>query len=168
MPTDHINNSLKNFLTMSPTLATIFVVIGVVMVISAIIMFISVVLGKKLKKPRAPEQWSRPELFIMSMFLQSWALWATFNPGPTKGESTFSEKDCLVNAFEKFVKALEADGTIDKGIDSRGLMEDLIKHNGLSLAMPFGVDGRFKSGNPKRILFADEQGRALRKLFLED
>ena len=156
-------NALIALLTYHPTMATLLAVVGVVVIISTIIMATSVLLRKKFAKPRSPENWDKVEVFIVSMFLHVWYLWACGEDVLT----TFAEGDELDIAFDKYVKELLHTGAIDKHWNGEDLMQELFRHAGLDSKRPFGMSAWSTRSNADRIEFAKHYAETLRALFIE-
>ena len=163
-------NSLVALLTYHPTTTTVLMVIGMVSIISAAIMATSVLLRKKFTVPRSPENWDKAEVFIMSMFLHVWYLWACEQEN-TPSFAKFSEDDELDVAFDKYVKELLHSGAIDKHWHGEDLMQELYCHAGLNSKHPFGQDDTENSQsvrlNKKRVQFALHYAEKLRGLFID-
>ena len=156
-------NALIALLTYHPTMATLLAVVGVAVIISTIIMATSVLLRKRFAKPRPPEKWDKAEVFIMSMFLHVWYLWACDEDVPT----TFAEGDELDVAFDKYVKELLHTGAIDKHWHGEDLMQELFRHAGLDSKRPFGMSAWSTHSNANRIEFAKHYAEKLRALFID-
>ena len=157
-------NSLVALLTYHPTMTTLLAVVGVMVIISAVLMTVAVALRKKFTVPRSPENWDKAEVFIMSMFLHVWYLWACEEKdAPAK----FAEDDELDVAFDKYVKELLHSGAIDKHWHGEDLMRELIFHAELNSRYPFGLDTGSKRKNAKRVQFAMHYAEKLRSLFID-
>lgn len=160
-------SSLKYLLTHHPTTTTVLMVIGVVSIISIAIMATSVLLRKKFTVPRSPENWDKAEVFIMSMFLHVWYLWACEQEN-TPSFAKFSEDDELDVAFDKYVKELLHSGAIDKHWHGGDLMHELYCHAGLNSKHPFGQDDTQSVRiNKERVQFALHYAEKLRGLFID-
>ena len=165
--TSATENSLVALLTYHPTTTTVLMVIGMVSIISAAIMATSVLLRKKFTVPRSPENWDKAEVFIMSMFLHVWYLWACEQEN-TPSFAKFSEDDELDVAFDKYVKELLHSGAIDKHWHGEDLMQELYCHAGLNSKHPFGQDDTQSVRlNKKRVQFALHYAEKLRGLFID-
>ena len=159
-------NSLVALLTYHPTTTTVLMVIGVVSTISIAIMATCVLLRKKFTVPRSPENWDKAEVFIMSMFLHVWYLWACEQEN-TPSFAKFAEDDELDVAFDKYVRDL-AHFAIDKHWHGEDLMQELYCHAGLNNKHPFGQDGTQSVRlNKKRVQFALHYAEKLRGLFID-
>ena len=156
-------NALVALLTYHPTMTTLLAVIGIVVIISVILMTVAVALRKKFTVPRPPGQWDKAEVFIMSMFLHVWYLWACDEDVPT----TFAEGDELDVAFDKYVKELLHTGAIDKHWHGEDLMQELFRHAGLDSKRPFGMSAWSTRSNANRIEFAKHYAEKLRALFID-
>ena len=160
-------NSLVALLTYHPTPSTVLIVIGMVSIISIAIMTTSVLLRKKFTVPRSPENWDKAEVFIMSMFLHVWYLWACEQEN-TPSSAKFAEDDELDVAFDKYVKELLNPGAIDKHWNGEDLMQELYCHAGLNSKHPFGQDDTQSVRlNKKRVQFALHYAEKLRGLFID-
>lgn len=155
--------SLIALLTYHPTMTTMLAVVGIVVILSIAIMAVSVLLRKKFAEPRPPEKWDRSEVFIMSMFLHAWYLWAA----DTHSTTEFSEEDELDVAFDKYVKKLLHTGAIDKYWHGEDLMQALFLQAGHNPKRPFGQDTYSKRMNSKRIEFARHYAKTLRNMFVD-
>ena len=131
--------------------------------ISVLIMIATVRLGKRWKKLRTPEDWSRSELSLVSIFLNAWHLWAVCNHSHT----TFNDKDELDVAFRKFTEDMLSTGALDVHYNTDQLMQELFAYDGRDLAKPFGLDTRSMANNDKRVVFAQLYADRLRKMYLE-
>ena len=148
----------------APTNWPILLIVGMAMVvISTGIMVAAIRLGKRWKKFRTPEDWSRSELFLVSIFLNAWHLWAVRNHSHT----TFNDKDELDAAFRKFTEEMLHTGALDVHFNTDQLMQELLAYDGRDLAKPFGLDTRSMANNDKRVVFAQLYADRLRKLYLE-
>ena len=148
----------------APTNWPILLIVGMAMVVISIgIMVAAIRLGKRWKKFRTPEDWSRSELFLVSIFLNAWHLWAVSNHSHT----TFSDKDELDVAFRKFTEEMLHTGALDVHFNTDQLMQELLAYDGRGLAKPFGLDTRSMANNDKRVAFAQLYADRLRKLYLE-
>lgn len=156
-------SSLIALLTYHPTMPTLLAVGGIVVILSIAIMAISVLLRKKFAEPRPPEKWDRSEVFIMSMFLHAWYLWAVNTCSTTK----FNDDDELDVAFDKYVKELLHSGAIGKHWHGEDLMQELFRHVGLNSKYPFGQDTQNKRLNKERVQFAMHYAEKLRSLFID-
>lgn len=131
--------------------------------ISVLIMIATVRWGKRWKKLRTPEDWSRSELFLVSIFLNEWHLWAVCNHSHT----TFNDKDELDVAFRKFTEETLHTGALDVHFNTDQLMQELLAYDGRDLAKPFGLDTRSMANNDKRVVFAQLYADKLRNMYLE-
>lgn len=160
-------HSLVALLTYHPTMTTLLVVVGVMVIISAVLMTVAVALRKKFAVPRSPENWDKAEVFVMSMFLHVWYLWACEEKdAPTK----FVEDDELDVAFDKYVKELLHSGAIDKHWHGEDLMQELFFHAELNSKHPFGHDAQSSQSvrlNKERVQFAMHYAEKLRSLFID-
>ena len=163
-------SSLVTLLTYHPTMSTLLAVIGVVVILSIAIMTISVLLRKKFAEPRPPEKWDRSEIFIMSMFLHAWYMWACEQEN-APSFAKFNEEDELDVAFDKYVKELLNTGAIDKHWNGEDLMHELYCHASLDSKHPFGEEDtqstQSKRLNRKRVQFALHYAEQLRSLFID-
>lgn len=160
-------SSLKYLLTHHSTTTTVLMVIGVVSIISIAIMATSVLLRKKFTVPRSPENWDKAEVFIMSMFLHVWYLWACEQEN-APSFAKFDEEDELDVAFDKYVKELLQTGAIDKHWHGEDLMQELYCHAGLNSKHPFGQDDTQSVRlNKERVQFALHYAEKLRGLFID-
>lgn len=132
-------------------------------ILSAIVMLLVVRMGKRRQALRTPEDWSRSELFLVSIFLNAWHLWAVRNHSHT----TFNDKDELDVAFRKFTEEMLHTGALDVHFNTDQLMQELFAYDGRDLAKPFGLDTRSMANNDKRVVFAQLYADRLRKLYLE-
>ena len=132
-------------------------------ILSAIVMLLVVRMGKRRQALRTPEDWSRSELFLVSIFLNAWHLWAVRN----HSHSTFNDKDELDVAFRKFTEDMLSTGALDVHYNTDQLMQELLAYDGRGLAKPFGLDTRSMANNDKRVVFAQLYADRLRKLYLE-
>ena len=132
-------------------------------ILSAIVMLLVVLMGKRRQALRTPEDWSRSELFLVSIFLNAWHLWAVHN----HSHSTFNDKDELDVAFRKFTEEMLHTGALDVHFNTDQLMQELLAYDGRDLAKPFGLDTRSMANNDKRVVFAQLYADRLRKLYLE-
>ena len=132
-------------------------------ILSAIVMLLVVRMGKRRQALRTPEDWSRSELFLVSIFLNAWHLWAACN----HSHSTFNDKDELDVAFRKFTEEMLHTGALDVHFNTDQLMQELLAYDGRDLAKPFGLDTRSMANNDKRVVFAQLYADRLRKLYLE-
>ena len=132
-------------------------------ILSAIVMLLVVRMGKRRQALRTPEDWSRSELFLVSIFLNAWHLWAVHN----HSHSTFNDKDELDVAFRKFTEEMLHTGALDVHFNTDQLMQELLAYDGRDLAKPFGLDTRSMANNDKRVVFAQLYADRLRKLYLE-
>ena len=126
-------------------------------------MLLVVLMGKRRQALRTPEDWSRSELFLVSIFLNAWHLWAVRNHSHT----TFNDKDELDVAFRKFTEEMLHTGALDVHFNTDQLMQELLAYDGRDLAKPFGLDTRSMANNDKRVVFAQLYADRLRKLYLE-
>ena len=148
----------------APTNWPILLIAGMAMVVISIgIMVAAVRLGKRWKKFRTPEDWSRSELFLVSIFLNTWHLWAVRNHSHT----TFNDKDELDVAFRKFTEEMLHTGALDVHFNTDQLMQELLAYDGRDLAKPFGLDTRSMANNDKRVVFAQLYADRLWKMYLE-
>ena len=163
-------NSLVALLTYQPTMTTMLAVVGVIVIISIAIMATSVLLRKKFTAPRSPENWDKAEVFIMSMFLHVWYMWACEQEN-APSFAKFNEEDELDVAFDKYVKELLQTGAIDKHWNGEDLMQELYCHAGLNSKHPFGEEDaqstQSKRLNRKRVQFALHYAEQLRSLFID-
>lgn len=132
-------------------------------ILSTIVMLLVVRMGKRRQALRTPEDWSRSELFLVSIFLNAWHLWAVCN----HSHSTFNDKDELDVAFRKFTEDMLSTGALDVHYNTDQLMHELFAYDGRDLAKPFGLDTRSMANNDKRVVFAQLYADRLRKLYLE-
>ena len=132
-------------------------------ILSAIMMLLVVRMGKRRQALRTPEDWSRSELFLVSIFLNAWHLWAVRNHSHT----TFNDKDELDVAFRKFTEEMLHTGALDVHFNTDQLMQELLAYDGRGLAKPFGLDTRSMANNDKRVVFAQLYADRLRKMYLE-
>lgn len=164
------SHTLKYLFTHHPTTSTVLMVIGVVGIISIAFMAISVLLRKKFTAPRSPENWDKAEVFIMSMFLHVWYMWACEQEN-APSFAKFNEEDELDVAFDKYVKELLHSGAIDKHWNGEDLMQELYCHAGLDSKHPFGEEDaqstQSKRLNRKRVQFALHYAEKLRSLFID-
>ena len=154
----------------APTNWPILLIVGMAMVVISIgIMVAAIRLGKRWKKFRTPEDWSRSELFLVSIFLNAWHLWAVCNHSHSHSHShtTFNDKDELDVAFRKFTEEMLHTGALDVHFNTDQLMQELLAYDGRGLAKPFGLDTRSMANNDKRVAFAQLYADRLRKLYLE-
>ena len=148
----------------APTNWPILLIVGMAMVVISIgIMVAAIRLGKRWKKLRTPEDWSRSELFLVSIFLNAWHLWAVCNHSHT----TFNDKDELDVAFRKFTEEMLHTDALDVHFNTDQLMQELLAYDGRGLAKPFGLDTRSVANNDKRVVFAQLYADRLRKMYLE-
>ena len=163
-------NSLGALLTYPPTMTTMLAVVEAMDIILIAIMATSVLLRKKFTVPRSPENWDKVEVFIMSMFLHVWYMWACEQKN-APSFAKFSEDDELDIAFDKYVKELLHSGAIDKHWHGEDLMQELYCHAGLDSKHPFGQDATQSSQsvrlNKKRVQFALHYAEQLRGLFID-
>lgn len=157
-------------LTYHPTMTTLLAVVGIVCIITIAIMATSVLLRKKFTAPRSPENWDKAEVFIMSMFLHVWYMWACEQEN-APSFAKFNEEDELDVAFDKYVKELLHSGAIDKHWNGEDLMQELYCHAGLDSKRPFGEEDaqstQSKRLNRKRVQFALHYAEQLRSLFID-
>ena len=132
-------------------------------ILSTIVMLLVVRMGKRRQALRTPEDWSRSELFLVSIFLNAWHLWAVRNHSHT----TFNDKDELDVAFRKFTEEMLHTGALDVHFNTDQLMQELLAYDGRGLAKPFGLDTRSMANNDKRVVFAQLYADRLRKMYLE-
>ena len=132
-------------------------------ILSIIVMLLVVRMGKRRQALRTPEDWSRSELFLVSIFLNAWHLWAVRNHSHT----TFNDKDELDVAFRKFTEEMLHTGALDVHFNTDQLMQELLAYDGRDLAKPFGLDTRSMANNDKRVVFAQLYADRLRKMYLE-
>ena len=132
-------------------------------ILSTIVMLLVVRMGKRRQALRTPEDWSRSELFLVSIFLNAWHLWAACNHSHT----TFNDKDELDVAFRKFTEDMLSTGALDVHFNTDQLMQELLAYDGRDLAKPFGLDTRSMANNDKRVVFAQLYADRLRKMYLE-
>ena len=132
-------------------------------ILSTIVMLLVVRMGKRRQALRTPEDWSRSELFLVSVFLNAWHLWAACNHSHT----TFNDKDELDVAFRKFTEEMLHTGALDVHFNTDQLMQELLAYDGRDLAKPFGLDTRSMANNDKRVVFAQLYADRLRKMYLE-
>lgn len=132
-------------------------------ILSTIVMLLVVRMGKRRQALRTPEDWSRSELFLVSIFLNAWHLWAVRNHSHT----TFNDKDELDVAFRKFTEEMLHTGALDVHFNTDQLMQELLAYDGRDLAKPFGLDTRSMANNDKRVVFAQLYADRLRKMYLE-
>ena len=132
-------------------------------ILSTIVMLLVVRMGKRRQALRTPEDWSRSELFLVSIFLNAWHLWAVRNHRHT----TFNDKDELDVAFRKFTEEMLHTGALDVHFNTDQLMQELLAYDGRGLAKPFGLDTRSVANNDKRVVFAQLYADKLRKMYLE-
>ena len=132
-------------------------------ILFTIVMLLVVRMGKRRQALRAPEDWSRSELFLVSVFLNAWHLWAVRNHSHT----TFNDKDELDVAFRKFTEEMLHTGALDVHFNTDQLMQELLAYDGRDLAKPFGLDTRSMANNDKRVVFAQLYADRLRKMYLE-
>ena len=161
---DSIKTAALAMHTSSPPNWPILFLAGIgVAAISVLIMIATVRLGKRWKKLRTPEDWSRSELFLVSIFLNAWHLWAVRNHSHT----TFNDKDELDVAFRKFTEEMLHTGALDVHFNTDQLMQELLAYDGRDLAKPFGLDTRSMANNDKRVVFAQLYADKLRNMYLE-
>ena len=161
---DSIKTAALAMHTSSPSNWPILFLAGIgVAAISVLIMIATVRWGKRWKKLRTPEDWSRSELFLVSIFLNAWHLWAVCNHSHT----TFSDKDELDVAFRKFTEETLHTGALDVHFNTDQLMQELLAYDGRDLAKPFGLDTRSMANNDKRVVFAQLYADKLRNMYLE-
>ena len=152
----------------APTNWPILLIVGMAMVVISIgIMVAAIRLGKRWKKFRTPEDWSRSELFLVSIFLNAWHLWAVCNHSHSHSHTTFNDKDELDVAFRKFTEEMLHTGALDVHFNTDQLMQELLAYDGRGLAKPFGLDTRSVANNDKRVVFAQLYADRLRKMYLE-
>ena len=132
-------------------------------ILFTIVMLLVVRMGKRRQALRTPEDWSRSELFLVSIFLNAWHLWAVRNHSHT----TFNDKDELDVAFRKFTEEMLHTGALDVHFNTDQLMQELLAYDGRDLAKPFGLDTRSMANNDKRVVFAQLYADRLRKMYLE-
>ena len=132
-------------------------------ILSIIVMLLVVRMGKRRQALRTPEDWSRSELFLVSIFLNAWHLWAVRNHSHT----TFNDKDELDVAFRKFTEEMLHTSALDVHFNTDQLMQELLAYDGRDLAKPFGLDTRSMANNDKRVVFAQLYADRLRKMYLE-
>ena len=132
-------------------------------ILSAIVMLLVVRMGKRRQALRTPEDWSRSELFLVSIFLNAWYLWAVCK----HSHSTFNDKDELDVAFRKFTEEMLHTSALDVHFNTDQLMQELLAYDGRGLAKPFGLDTRSMANNDKRVVFAQLYADRLRKMYLE-
>ena len=150
----------------APTNWPILLIVGMAMVgISIGIMVAAIRLGKRWKKFRTPEEWSRSELFLVSIFLNAWHLWAVCNHN--HNHTTFNDKDELDVAFRKFTEEMLHTGALDVHFNTDQLMQELFAYDGRDLAKPFGLDTRSVANNDKRVVFAHLYAEKLRNMYLQ-
>ena len=150
----------------APTNWPILLIVGMAMVVISIgIMVAAIRLGKRWKKFRTPEDWSRSELFLVSSFLNAWHLWAVCSH--KHSHTTFNDKDELDVAFRKFTEEMLHTGALDVHFNTDQLMQELLAYDGRDLAKPFGLDTRSMANNDKRVVFAQLYADRLRKMYLE-
>ena len=161
---DSIKTAALAMHTSSPPNWLILFLAGIgVAAISVLIMIATVRLGKRWKKLRTPEDWSRSELFLVSIFLNAWHLWAVCN----RSHTTFNDKDELDVAFRKFTEEMLHTGALDVHFNTDQLMQELLAYDGRDLAKPFGLDTRSMANNDKRVVFAQLYADKLRNMYLE-
>ena len=161
---DSIKTAALAMHTSSPPNWPILFLAGIgVAAISVLIMIATVRLGKRWKKLRTPEDWSRSELLLVSIFLNAWHLWAVRNHSHT----TFNDKDELDVAFRKFTEEMLHTGALDVHFNTDQLMQELLAYDGRDLAKPFGLDTRSMANNDKRVVFAQLYADKLRNMYLE-
>ena len=138
-------------------------------ILSTIVMLLVVHMGKRRQALRTPEDWSRSELFLVSMFLNAWHRWAVCSHSHSHSHShtTFNDKDELDVAFRKFTEEMLHTGALDVHFNTDQLMQELLAYDGRGLAKPFGLDTRSVANNDKRVVFAQLYADRLRKLYLE-
>lgn len=138
-------------------------------ILSTIVMLLVVRIGKRRQALRTPEDWSRSELFLVSIFLNAWHLWAVskHNHKHNHNHTTFNDKDELDVAFRKFTEEMLHTGALDVHFNTDQLMQELLAYDGRDLAKPFGLDTRSMANNDKRVVFAQLYADRLRKLYLE-
>ena len=152
----------------APTNWPILLIVGMAMVVISIGSMVAAIrLGKRWKKFRTPEDWSRSELFLVSIFLNAWYLWAACNHNRSHSHTTFNDKDELDVAFRKFTEEMLHTGALDVHFNTDQLMQELLAYDGRDLAKPFGLDTRSMANNDKRVVFAQLYADRLRKLYLE-
>ena len=152
----------------APTNWPILLIVGMAMVVISIgIMVAAIRLGKRWKKFRTPEDWSRSELFLVSIFLNAWYLWAVCKHSHSHSHTTFNDKDELDVAFRKFTEEMLHTGALDVHFNTDQLMQELLAYDGRGLAKPFGLDTRSVANNDKRVVFAQLYADRLRKMYLE-
>ena len=134
-------------------------------ILSTIVMLLVVRMGKRRQALRTPEDWSRSELFLVSVFLNAWHLWAACNHNHS--HTTFNDKDELDVAFRKFTEDMLSTGALDVHFNTDQLMQELLAYDGRDLAKPFGLDTRSVANNDKRVVFAQLYADRLRKMYLE-
>ena len=161
---DSIKTAALAMHTSSPSNWPILFLAGIgVAAISVLIMIATVRLGKRWKKLRTPEDWSRSELFLVSIFLNAWHRWAVCNHSHT----TFNDKDELDVAFRKFTEEMLHTGALDVHFITDQLMQELLAYDGRDLAKPFGLDTRSMANNDKRVVFAQLYADRLWKMYIE-
>ena len=136
-------------------------------ILSTIVMLLVVRMGKRLQALRTPEDWSRSELFLVSVFLNAWHLWAVCKHNHNHNHTTFNDKDELDVAFRKFTEEMLHTGALDVHFNTDQLMQELLAYDGRDLAKPFGLDTRSMANNDKRVVFAQLYADRLRKMYLE-
>ena len=136
-------------------------------ILSTIVMLLVVRMGKRRQALRTPEDWSRSELFLVSIFLNAWHLWAVCNHNHNHNHTTFNDKDELDVAFRKFTEEMLHTGALDVHFNTDRLMQELLAYDGRGLAKPFGLDTRSVANNDKRVVFAQLYADRLRKMYLE-
>lgn len=132
-------------------------------ILSTIVMLLVVRMDKRRQALRTPEDWSRSELFLVSIFLNAWHLWAVCN----HSHYTFNDKDELDVAFRKFTEDMLSTGALDVHFNTDQLMQELFAYDGRDLAKPFGLDTRSMANNDKRVVFAQLYAEKLRNMYLE-
>ena len=136
-------------------------------ILSTIVMLLVVRMGKRRQALRTPEDWSRSELFLVSVFLNAWHLWAVCKHNHNHNHTTFNDKDELDVAFRKFTEEMLHTGALDVHFNTDQLMQELLAYDGRDLAKPFGLDTRSMANNDKRVVFAQLYADRLRKMYLE-
>ena len=136
-------------------------------ILSTIVMLLVVRMGKRRQALRTPEDWSRSELFLVSVFLNAWHLWAVCKHKHKHNHTTFNDKDELDVAFRKFTEDMLSTGALDVHFNTDQLMQELLAYDGRDLAKPFGLDTRSMANNDKRVVFAQLYADRLRKMYLE-
>ena len=165
---DSIKSIAEALHVSSPSYWPILFLAGIgVACICIAVMLLAVRLDKRWHKMRTPNEWSRCEVCLVSIFLNAWHLWAVSKHSHNDYHTVFSDKDELHIAFRKFTGELLCKGALNVRYNTDQLMQELLAYDGRDPVKPFGQDTHSVTDNDKRIVFAQLYADKLRSMYLQ-